>query len=86
MKVGVFTVIIVISLALMTAIKPSDESAIQTAQDAGYQNIQLTDNAYFACGSGDIHVGRNFTATMNNTQVRGTVCCGWFFKGCTIRH
>lgn len=59
-------------------------------EDEGYTNIQSTGYDAFAC-SDDDQLSSGFTATRRmpdgtTRAVSGTVCCGLFFKNCTIRH
>lgn len=64
----------------------TDESAtIRTLDNAGYTEIQTTGYSWFQCGDDDtFHTG--FRAkNPAGKMVEGTVCCGAWSKGCTIR-
>lgn len=57
----------------------------ETLQKAGYSNITAGGYNFFECGKDDFYATK-FTATNPVGQsIDGTVCCGLFFKGCTIR-
>lgn len=51
----------------------------------GFTNIQVGDWDPWECGDGDT-ISRRFSATNSKgDRVSGTVCCGYFIKGCTVR-
>lgn len=58
---------------------------MRTLESAGYTDVKTTGYNFLECGENDtFHTG--FTATNpNGKRVSGTVCCGLFIKGCTIR-
>jgi hypothetical protein len=73
-----------IALVLLTSCTDEDSSR-RTLKSAGYKDIQITGHAMFACGQDDTF-STGFTATNPTGQrVTGTVCCGFWSKGCTIR-
>jgi hypothetical protein len=73
-----------ILLALTMACSDND-GARNVLQGAGYTDINTTGYKWFGCGEKDsYHTG--FTAKgPTGVRVNGVVCCGMFFKGCTIR-
>lgn len=64
----------------------TDEDATRdTLRKAGYKNIQITGYKPFQCGEDDRY-STGFTAINSNGEtVEGTVCCGLWTKGCTVR-
>jgi len=67
-----------------------DESAIRTARAMGYDNVQVTDHAWFAVGWRGCEVtdaSRFRLEAINPSGVRTKieVCMGWPFKNGTIR-
>jgi len=76
--------LIVVVLALLVGC--TDEyNTVRTLESAGYTEVQTTGYIFLECGEGDtFHTG--FTATNpKGRRVSGTVCCGLWAKGCTIR-
>lgn len=61
------------------------EMGREALQKAGYTDIKLGGSNKMACDSSDT-LSNEFTAKLNGRPVRGVVCCGVVFKGCTIRH
>ena len=51
----------------------------------GYSNIHTHGFSYFGCANDDWYATK-FTATFNNRNIEGVVCCGLIFKNCTIRY
>lgn len=51
----------------------------------GFSDVRVGEWEAFSCGQGDT-LSRRFTAkNPAGNRVSGIVCCGMFFKGCTIR-
>ena len=63
----------------------NESATIKTLRSAGFTDIKTTGYEFFECGEDDTyHTG--FTAkNPQGQQVTGTVCCGFWAKGCTIR-
>ncbi len=62
-----------------------DDSTRKTLQMHGFTNVQTTGYSPFTCGDND-SFSTGFRATNPSGQVvEGTVCCGLFGKGCTVR-
>ncbi len=62
-----------------------DASTVRTLQAHGFTSISTTGFDAFECGQGDAY-STGFTATNPAGQrVSGTVCCGLWSKGCTVR-
>ena len=62
------------------------DTSQEVLRKAGYTEIEIQEGkSWFECGSGDMYA-TSFTATNPvGVRVKGTVCCGWMMKGCTIR-
>jgi hypothetical protein len=57
----------------------------RSLEKQGFTKVTVGEWDAFECGTSD-SISRTFTATNGNgQQVRGTICCGFFFKGCTVR-
>lgn len=77
------------ALAISGCVEPS--RAVSAMESAGYTNITVTDRHDFApefagCSESD---GVAFDVTATNPagkRTTATVCCGYWLKGCTIRH
>jgi hypothetical protein len=64
---------------------PDNEGAKKILQEEGYSEIEITGADPLKCGSNDFG-GTTFRAkNQAGNTVTGVVCCGRFFKGCTIR-
>jgi hypothetical protein len=66
----------------------SNSEALRTLQKAGFSEIRPGGRAFFGCdtSNGGDKWGREFQAKNPAGQVvSGIVCCGRFWKGCTIR-
>lgn len=51
----------------------------------GFTHVQVGEWDMFECAADDT-ISRTFSATNSNgDRVRGTICCGFWFKGCTVR-
>ncbi len=77
---------IIILASFIQACMVTDNEAITTLEKAGFSNAKVIGTNWWACGEGDKEVGADFEANNSAGQlVNGTVCCGVFFKGCTVR-
>jgi len=87
-KVVIYGAIGAIGLGIFCSANCGDrpDPKLQRSVEAqGFTDVRIGDWNAFECGSGDTY-SRSFTATSPTKQrVSGTVCCGYFFKGCTIR-
>ena len=72
-------------LSLFTVSCTDESSSREVLTGAGYTQINFTGYEFWSCAKDDTyHTG--FTAKgPSGVQVKGVVCCGLFFKGCTIR-
>lgn len=62
---------------------PND--AVRTARKAGFSDVTPGGVDWFACSEDDLE-GRKFTGTNAKGEVvQGVVCCGFWFKNCTVR-
>lgn len=68
---------------------PSNEKskAELTLENLGYTDIQMTGVAWWGCDekSDSWFTSKKFTAQNNGKHIEGSVCCGLFLKGCTVR-
>ena len=63
----------------------SDKLVNETLQPLGYENIQTHGYGFLKCADDDFY-STKFTAMLNQREIQGAVCCGLFFKNCTIRY
>lgn len=64
---------------------PDPQGAKQILEEEGYTDINITGADPMMCGHGDLK-GTKFRAkNQAGNTVSGVVCCGTFFKSCTIR-
>lgn len=83
--VVIIVVVFAIVIAAMGGCETSTDEVTRTLESAGYSNITPGD-ASWSCGHGDKWLGRTFRATNPaGSSVSGTVCCGFWLKGCTVR-
>ena len=83
--VGAFLVLGFLALWFFLAWTPDTEGANRILQEEGYTDVHITGADPMMCGHGDLK-GTKFRAkNQAGNVVRGVVCCGAVFKGCTIR-
>jgi hypothetical protein len=72
--------------ALFTTGACTDEDASREAlRKSGYKQVEITGYRPFQCGRDDAF-STGFRATSpGGERVEGTVCCGRWLKGCTVR-
>lgn len=78
--------LIIATVGLLLLAGCTDEAnTVRTLESAGFTDVHTTGYAFWECGKDDtFHTG--FTAkNPAGKQVSGTVCCGMWTKGCTIR-
>ncbi len=84
-----FTLIVIgfILYGLYSATVHSNRAEL-AAEDEGYTEIVPTGAVFLGCGKEDsVFTSKHMTAkNENGKQVNLTVCCGFLFKGCTVRH
>lgn len=78
-------VVVAIFVTIMVCACVDGDKTIKTLRSAGYSDITVTGYNWFECGEDDFsHTG--FVAkNPSGQEVIGTVCCGLWSKGCTIR-
>ena len=70
---------------LLAAGCTNEEAARETLRKHGFHQVEITGHRAFQCGEGDA-TSTGFRATNpSGERVEGTVCCGRWSKGCTIR-
>jgi len=85
LMIGAFILLGVVILWFYLAWTPDAGGATKILREEGYTEIQITGADPMMCGRGD-HKGTKFSAKNHaGNTVRGVVCCGAVFKGCTIR-
>ena len=57
----------------------------RTLDDSGYTDVEITGYSYWACGKDDTYHTGFRAKNVKGKTVEGTVCCGMWTKGCTIR-
>lgn len=78
-----FVFAIILALGLGACTSPIDTR--RTLHAAGYTDVVVGSYSLFACGEGDFYATKWKAVNPQGQQVSGTVCCGLFFKNCTIR-
>lgn len=79
------SLIAVTTLALTLVACTDEENTRRTLDSAGYTEIQTTGYSWLECGKDDtFHTGFRAKNPAGKV-VEGTVCCGMWSKGCTIR-
>lgn len=69
---------------LLTGCTDVDETN-RVLKSQGYTGINITGHEFFSCSSDDFS-STGFSATnAAGRQVSGVMCCGMFFKSCTVR-
>lgn len=73
-------------VAFVSLLGCTDETNTRrTLENAGYSDVETTGYSPFECGEGDtFHTGFKAKNPAGKV-VEGTVCCGMWTKGCTIR-
>lgn len=62
----------------------SEADGKRAVESAGYSHVEMTGWQWSGCGENETADG--FRALNPAGQyVKGTVCCGFFLKGCTVR-
>jgi len=56
-------------------------------ESQGYTNINIGESAWWGCGREDSPFSSVYFNALggDHKPVAGVVCCGYFFKGCTVR-
>lgn len=67
-----------------------DRTGIHAAENVGFTDVRLKDSKHVAVGfrGCDVHDAAGFELTAKNALEKPAhliVCCGWPFKGCTVR-
>ena len=67
-----------------------DDVGIHAAENVGFTDVQLRDakHAFVGFRGCDAHDAAGFELTAKNAREKPAhliVCCGWPFKGCTVR-
>jgi len=83
-------IILTIAMGLFRGTLADKHLAVHALEDQGFENIEITDKAWFFVGlrGCDGHDAARFTAQATNVRgktVETYVCTGWPFKGATIR-
>lgn len=76
---------IAIITALLLASCGNDEETVRTLRAAGYTQARSTGWEPMSCGKDDTWSTGFVAVNPAGQRVRGVVCCGLVFKGCTIR-
>lgn len=82
-----YVAIIVISICVFCSgnCGAPDPKLQRALESQGMTHVHVGDWDAFEC-SGSDSISRSFTARNSAGQsVSGTVCCGYFIKGCTVR-
>lgn len=82
MKLAIMGLIIMV---LVLASCTDEENSRRTLESAGFSEIQFTGYSAFECGKDDTYHTGFRAKNPAGRVVTGTVCCGMWTKGCTIR-
>lgn len=83
--IGAFIFMALVGAWAFMAWTPDTDGASRILEEEGYTDINITGADPLMCGERDLK-GTKFRAkNQAGNTVTGVVCCGAFFKGCTIR-
>jgi len=78
--------IAVLVLFVVYLIGGTDKKATtRILQHQGYTSIKTTEKRFWGCSKGDYYRTGFKAIAPTKTVVSGLVCCGLFFKSCTVR-
>jgi len=86
--VSIVLVLLVMLFAIGSRDTPNYAGIIQSQ---GYTNVNIGEAVWMGCGKEDspfasVHFVTHFNALgVDHRPVSGVVCCGYFFKNCTVR-
>lgn len=60
-------------------------NARRALEDSGYSDIELTGGELWGCSDSDGTTTGFIAKNPAGRKVKGVVCCGFAFKGCTVR-
>lgn len=64
----------------------TDENATRrTLEASGYSEVRIRPKVTTGCGEHDLYWTGFEASNPRGQRVQGTVCCGAFVKGCTVR-
>jgi hypothetical protein len=68
----------------------SPEQAVKTAETMGWSNVRVTERhgmapSLYGCSDKDVVAYEISGKNPRGDSAAATVCCGWPFKGCTMR-
>lgn len=62
------------------------EKTVKTLTDEGYTDVEPGEYCFLCCGKSDFYHTKFEATNIRGVRVSGVVCCGLFFKACTVRH
>lgn len=62
-----------------------DRETVRTLHAAGFTDVHTTGWEPFMCGESDTFKTGFVATNPAGARVKGAVCCGFMFKGCTVR-
>lgn len=82
--------IVIVLLLIFRGFFVEDRTGIHAAENVGFTDVQLRDAKHVVVGfrGCDVHDAAGFELTAKNALEKPAhliVCCGWPFKGCTVR-
>ena len=78
-------ILIIVAICLLVISCTAPDRTKETLEKAGYANIETGEYDLFSCGKDDTFATKFTADNPVGQRVSGTVCCGFLFKGCTIR-
>jgi hypothetical protein len=72
-------------LALALSACTDDRETVRTLHAAGFTDVHTTGWSPFMCSKDDTFETGFVAKNPQGAKVKGTVCCGFLFKGCTVR-
>lgn len=78
-----YALIAIAAVALLAC--TDDDNTFRTLKASGFTDIAVTGYSWFECGEGDAYHTGFVAKNTKGDRVEGTVCCGLWFKGCTVR-
>jgi hypothetical protein len=72
-------------VALALAACTDDEGARRSLESQGFTDVQIGGYDAWSCGNDDTTATKFTAKNQAGKRVSGTVCCGLWAKGCTVR-
>ncbi|MCP4677695.1 MAG: hypothetical protein GY854_19700 [Deltaproteobacteria bacterium] len=90
-RFAITTIIIIAFHMSGCGLMVGDDQAVSALTSQGFTKVAVSERHYVAvgfygCGEGDAVAFKCSAINSKGNHTEVTVCCGWPFKGCTIRY